>query len=31
MDPRIQQQLAREALEKAATAVTHMHIEREVI
>lgn len=29
MDPRIQQQLAREAREKAATLVTHMHIERE--
>lgn len=30
MDIRIQQQLAREAREKAATVVTHMHIEREV-
>lgn len=30
MDPRTQHQLAREAREKAATMVTHMHIEREV-
>lgn len=30
MDVRIQQQLDREAREKVATVVTHMHIEREV-
>ncbi len=30
MDIRIQHQLAREAREKAATVVTHMHIEREL-
>lgn len=30
MDIRTRDQLAREAREKAATVVTHMHIEREV-